>query len=631
MKGLFQRLTKASGPMQAGKPEARLTLAAFGKHPGWDDHMPGIGLETDALVLAKQVFYVHGIGGQVDSGAWEKIEPSKRLDGYDHTFLWLLPGHAILGRLWSSTDGKGRSKYPMVVCLDAEGFRPARIIETLRPELEQLRVFCQSTNDSNRVVAQCHSLQDRLRSYLLTPLPSASGLEPPLEVRRRFLEQPELGPDRVGLLRVLHELEKAVQVFSRAPDTRLGMVADLYHVRLPQASSSAEEGLLLWAAFLRCIFNQSVPLLLLVREKHTWIDVIIGEPKSDDFFCLQASAQAAPLATEIPYELAPELRLRLQELEAKFLGLESKPTPITPLTGGQGTAPSVSAKPSEPPGRSKVWMALVPLLLLLVAGVLLFPKSGSPTGATGPSPTSSRPSPPAPVSATPLTVVAQPQDQTLLEGGDVLLASQIVGPASIRYQWVHEGTNLPGQTNVTLRLGGVRTNDAGRYWLMIASEDGSTNTRAAHVNITEILSPPTIVAHPTNQTVMEGAEALFTVSAHGRAPLWFQWVHDGTNLPGQTNLSLRLTAVSPYHSGRYWMVVSNAAGSTNSQPATLAIQPAVRPVSLVSQPQSQTVTEGADVLLSIQAGGTGPLHFQWLHEGTNLPGPAPRCSCPPSR
>src|ERR1019366_6699729 len=102
----------------AKSAEGTLLLAAFGKHPGWDDHIPGIGIETDTLAEVKQSLYVGGIGGQLDSGAWKKLEADKRQEGFDHVFLWLQPGHALVGRLWSSSDGKGRKEYPMVLCVD---------------------------------------------------------------------------------------------------------------------------------------------------------------------------------------------------------------------------------------------------------------------------------------------------------------------------------------------------------------------------------------------------------------------------------------------------------------------------------------------------------------------------------
>src|ERR1700720_3197988 len=100
--GLFHWKPNEGARSSQATGEPRFTLAAFGKHVGWDDHMTGIGIETDFLARVKQVLYVGGIGGQIDAGAWEKLDFEKRDEGFDHTFLWLTPGHAILGRLWSS-------------------------------------------------------------------------------------------------------------------------------------------------------------------------------------------------------------------------------------------------------------------------------------------------------------------------------------------------------------------------------------------------------------------------------------------------------------------------------------------------------------------------------------------------
>jgi hypothetical protein len=70
MKGLFKRMANTDGQSPKTSTGSRVTLAAFGKHPGWDDHIPGIGIDTELLAHFKQVLYVRGIGGQIDSGAW---------------------------------------------------------------------------------------------------------------------------------------------------------------------------------------------------------------------------------------------------------------------------------------------------------------------------------------------------------------------------------------------------------------------------------------------------------------------------------------------------------------------------------------------------------------------------------
>ena len=74
-------------------------LAAFGKHPGWDDHVEDLGLETGSLIFAKTLLYVQGIGGQIDSGAWEKLDATQQLASFKHLFVWQRAGQFLIGRL----------------------------------------------------------------------------------------------------------------------------------------------------------------------------------------------------------------------------------------------------------------------------------------------------------------------------------------------------------------------------------------------------------------------------------------------------------------------------------------------------------------------------------------------------
>jgi len=349
MKDLLQRLKGDGGRSRAEPAEPRISLAAFGKHPGWDDHIPGIGVETEALAYVKQTLYVAGIGGQVDAGAWEKLEPEKRLAGFDHTFLWLHSGHVLMGQFWSSTDGKGRAKYPMVLCIDSEGIPAEFLVGKLLPGLERVREACKGTTAAATVTSHCQAAQEELRSFLgqaKTSAPAGSSLE----TRRRFLERPELGPDRLGLLRVLHDLKSApVAVPGARGSVAQGATVRSHSLRVPLAADSSSEGLLLWGALLRTVVPEPVPLLLVARAGTSWLDVVVGEPATDDLFGLQATPKASPLATQIPYELATDAKQQLQAAEAKFLGVEppppSPPSPPTPKT----PPPPPSAAPSPPP------------------------------------------------------------------------------------------------------------------------------------------------------------------------------------------------------------------------------------------------------------------------------------------
>ena len=76
---------------KGGGGKVKAYAVAFGKHPGWDDHIDEIGLDTDLLVRLKRVLYTEGLAGNIDSGAWDKLEEVKRLPVYDHAFYWRTP------------------------------------------------------------------------------------------------------------------------------------------------------------------------------------------------------------------------------------------------------------------------------------------------------------------------------------------------------------------------------------------------------------------------------------------------------------------------------------------------------------------------------------------------------------
>ena len=368
----LKRLMNPGGRVAAEAGPVRLALAAFGKHPGWNDHIPGIGVETEALAHFKQAMYVTGIGGRIDAGAWKALEAEKRIEGFDQTFLCLRGGHVITGSMFSSEDGLRRKEYPMVLCVDTEGVSAGFILPQALAELDRLRKACRATASADQVATECRLAQDRLRGILAHPAPPGTGVTLPAEARRRFLDHHDLGPDRIGLLRALHELG-AVGDTVRQGASGTGADGRSRHLRLPLATDSRNDSLLLWAEFFRCAVSPSSPLLLIARDGVDWMDAIVGEPTSDDFCCLQASLKALPLVSHIPYDLTPELEPRLRQLEAKFLGVEVAtpvrapvvaPVSVVPPPGAGRVAPE-----TKTPRKGFNWLILLVGIIIVVAAV----------------------------------------------------------------------------------------------------------------------------------------------------------------------------------------------------------------------------------------------------------------------
>jgi pectin methylesterase-like acyl-CoA thioesterase len=112
---------------------------------------------------------------------------------------------------------------------------------------------------------------------------------------------------------------------------------------------------------------------------------------------------------------------------------------------------------------------------------------------------------------------------------------------------------------------------------------------------------PNIIAQPTNQSVAGGQQATFSVSATGIPDPAYQWLKNGTNLPGATGAILVIQSAHAGDAGPYSVVVSNAAGSVISATAALTVgntAPSLTPV------PDQTINVG--VMLQLTNVATDP-------------------------
>jgi hypothetical protein len=102
--------------------------------------------------------------------------------------------------------------------------------------------------------------------------------------------------------------------------------------------------------------------------------------------------------------------------------------------------------------------------------------------------------------------------------------------------------------------------------------------RAAIVEPSHVTTPPAILSHPspTNVVAGIGGDAWFRVQAAGFPPLHYQWYVGSAPIPGATNNTLHLENLTAAQSGVYKVSVSNQAGTTWSQPATLTVVPSLR-------------------------------------------------------
>ncbi len=305
------------------QPDAvpQLHLGAFGKHPAWDDHIPDLGLETERLTQAKQALYVEGIGGNIDSGTWDELDPERTLPDFHHIFGWYDQGSWVFGRIWSSVDGKGRSRYPMVVCLEAPHVSLLKAVPLVFKRLEQLEDQCRSAETGDEVGAILSRHSAEMRSEMTSLIGSddrPSGMSSLATLGRCA----EMGADQTGLIRLLYHIDRDLpdccrqqggndrKTTWRSRDATLPSSA----MRVPRCGNSAPGAFVGWATFLRQMMADGVPMWVICPIDADWVDLLLGPVTASHFVCLRATPAELPLTTEVPYSVEEEFAERTRQL-----------------------------------------------------------------------------------------------------------------------------------------------------------------------------------------------------------------------------------------------------------------------------------------------------------------------------
>lgn len=217
----------------------------------------------------------------------------------------------------------------------------------------------------------------------------------------------------------------------------------------------------------------------------------------------------------------------------------------------------------------------------------------------------------------PPTIIVHPQPVTAIRDQSATFTVTAGGTPPFSYQWRLNGVNLPDQTNTTLIVSPVRTNDAGNYSVVVFNTAGATPSANA---LLTVLIPATVTQQPISRTnkltlastspvVFNPSNVTFTVTAIGTGTLRYQWKRNGTLLPGANSPTLTLNNLTPDDAGDYIAMVEDDIGPTESQPATLAIL--VDPV-IVVHPVGVSAPNGASVTLSVGiVGYPPPFGYEW--------------------
>ncbi len=220
-----------------------------------------------------------------------------------------------------------------------------------------------------------------------------------------------------------------------------------------------------------------------------------------------------------------------------------------------------------------------------------------------------------------VTVTSNPANQTICEGTGTSFTAAASG-SGLNYQWevstnggttwsnVTNGGTYSGATTTTLTLTNTPpTFNTYRYRCNITSPPCTPGiTSAATLTVNTF---PVITAQPTNQTICEGGNPTFSVTATTAVgSLTYQWqvsTNSGTtwtNIAGATTNTFSQTNIPVGQNGyQYRVAVTAGCGTSNSNAATITVN--TFPVaSITNLPTTLCLTDPVYALTASQTGGT---------------------------
>ncbi|MFZ0786186.1 MAG: immunoglobulin domain-containing protein [Candidatus Acidiferrales bacterium] len=170
------------------------------------------------------------------------------------------------------------------------------------------------------------------------------------------------------------------------------------------------------------------------------------------------------------------------------------------------------------------------------------------------------------------TFTTQPANVTVVAGQPATFTVVAAGSGTLGYQWQRGTTNISGATSPSYTLATTSSSDNGATFRVVVTDSvGNATSNSATLTID---SAPTIAVQPSNQTVLVGQTATFSVTATGNPAPTYQWQNAATsaNIPGATSASYTTPATMIADNGStFQVVVTNSVGSQTSHAATLTV------------------------------------------------------------
>jgi len=215
-------------------------------------------------------------------------------------------------------------------------------------------------------------------------------------------------------------------------------------------------------------------------------------------------------------------------------------------------------------------------------------------------------------SCPPVTIDAQSDDATILEGRSATLTASASG-GTVSYQWFAGASGVTTSPIATGNSITVTPSKTSSYWLRASNSCGSSiDGKTITVTVTPCAAPK-IVVQPVDANIVSNTGTSLYAAVTGTQPIAYQW-YEGTfpdtSHPATNGTSATLAVPPLFASTSYWLHVSSDCGAADSNTAHLTVVQSCSPPTIILQPQNQSVTSGSNVIVSAAVLGAS-LSYQW--------------------
>jgi|GEM_PF-1216413 len=127
-----------------------------------------------------------------------------------------------------------------------------------------------------------------------------------------------------------------------------------------------------------------------------------------------------------------------------------------------------------------------------------------------------------------------------------------------------------------------------------------------------------IIQQPNSLTVNEENSFSLHVQAGGDGSISYQWKKNNQDIVGANSATYSVANANLSDAGSYSVIVSNNGESLTSLHALITVTQVIKPISIIDQPRSLSLTVGDPIHLSVGISGDGPYDYQWKKDNQDI-------------